>query len=92
GSIGGAVPFAIGARAATGANVIAVSGDGGFGFHLLELDTAIRHGLPVTVVVANDAAWNAEHQIQLRTYGAERAHSCTLLPTRYDRVVEALGG
>ena len=26
------------------------------------------------------------------TYGAERAHGCELLPTRYDRVVEALGG
>lgn len=92
GSIGGATPFAIGARAATGANVIAVSGDGGFGFHLLELDTALRHSLPVTVVVANDAAWNAEHQIQIRTYGPARAHGCTLLPTRYDLVVEALGG
>jgi acetolactate synthase I/II/III large subunit len=44
------------------------------------------------VVVGNDATWNAEYQIQLRTYGAERAHGCELLPTRYDRVVEALGG
>lgn len=92
GSIGGAVPFAIGARQATGAPVIAVSGDGAFGFHLMEMDTALRHDLPVVVVVANDAAWNAEYQIQLRSYGAERAHGCKLLETRYDRVVEALGG
>jgi acetolactate synthase-1/2/3 large subunit len=67
-------------------------GDGAFGFHLTEFDTALRHGLPMVVVVGNDATWNAEHQIQLRSYGAERAHSCELLPTRYDEVVRALGG
>ncbi|MDB5589623.1 thiamine pyrophosphate-binding protein [Enterovirga sp.] len=92
GSIGAGVPFAAGARAATGAPVIAVMGDGAFGFHLTEFDTAIRYGLPMVVVVGNDATWNAEHQIQLRTYGPDRAHGCELLPTRYDRVVEALGG
>lgn len=92
GSIGAGVPFAIGARAATGSPVIAVMGDGAFGFHLTEFDTALRNGLPMVVVVGNDATWNAEHQIQLRTYGPDRAHGCELLPTRYDRVIEALGG
>ena len=52
----------------------------------------MRNGLPVIVVVGNDARWNAEYQIQLRQYGAERARNCDLLPSRYDRVVEALGG
>ena len=42
-------------------------------------------------VVGNDACWNAEHQIQLRAYGATRAHGCELLPTRYDQVAAALG-
>jgi acetolactate synthase-1/2/3 large subunit len=93
GSIGSAVPFAMAARAADpSAPAIAVMGDGAFGFHLTEFDTALRHGLPMVVVVGNDATWNAEHQIQLRSYGAERAHSCELLPTRYDEVVRALGG
>jgi acetolactate synthase-1/2/3 large subunit len=46
---------------------------------------------PLVVVIGNDAAWNAEHQIQLRSYGAQRAHSCELLPTRYDQAVAALG-
>lgn len=91
-SIGGATPFAIGARHATGATVIAVSGDGAFGFHLAEMDTALRHKLPVVMVIGNDATWNAEHQLQLRAYGAARAHGCDLLPTRYDRVIEAFGG
>ena len=42
-------------------------------------------------VVGNDARWNAEHQLQLQHYGADRAVGCELLPTRYDQVVEALG-
>jgi len=94
GAIGAAVPFAIAARAARPAGrVIAVMGDGTFGFHMAEFDTALRHGLPFVAVVGNDSRWNAEHQIQLREYGAQRAHSCELSPgTRYDLVVEALGG
>ena len=52
----------------------------------------MRYGAPFVVVLGNDAAWNAEHQIQLREYGRERTHGCELLPTRYDKVVEALGG
>jgi acetolactate synthase-1/2/3 large subunit len=91
-SIGGATPFAIGARHATGATIIAVSGDGAFGFHLAEMDTALRHKLPVVMVIGNDATWNAEHQLQLRAYGESRAYGCDLLPTRYDRVIEAFGG
>jgi acetolactate synthase-1/2/3 large subunit len=71
---------------------VAVLGDGTFGFHALEFDTAVRHGIPVVAVVGNDARWNAEHQLQRQQYGAARALGCELLPTRYDRVVEALGG
>jgi acetolactate synthase I/II/III large subunit len=59
---------------------------------MTEFDTAVRYGAPFVVVLGNDAGWNAEHQIQLREYGRERAHGCELLPTRYDLVVEALGG
>lgn len=93
GSIGSAVPFALAARMARPkAPVIAMMGDGAFGFHLMEFDTAVRAGLPVVVVVGNDACWNAEHQIQLRSYGKERAHGCELLGTRYDLAVAALGG
>ena len=93
GSIGAAVPFAIGVAAAEpGRPVVAISGDGAFGFHMAEFDTAVRYGLRFVAVVGNDAAWNAEHQIQLRAYGPQRAHGCQLLPTRYDEVVRALGG
>jgi acetolactate synthase-1/2/3 large subunit len=93
GSIGAAIPFAVAARLVEPrAPVIAVMGDGAFGFHMAEFDTALRYGLSFVVVLGNDARWNAEHQIQLREYGANRAHGCELLPTRYDKVVEALAG
>jgi acetolactate synthase-1/2/3 large subunit len=72
--------------------VIAAMGDGTFGFHAFELDTALRHGLPLVVVVGNDARWNAEHTLQLRHYGADRAVGCELRPSRYDQVAAALGG
>jgi acetolactate synthase-1/2/3 large subunit len=67
-------------------------GDGTFGFHMAEFDTAVRYRLPFVAVVGNDATWNAEYQIQLREYGADRVHGCELLPARYDLVVAALGG
>jgi acetolactate synthase-1/2/3 large subunit len=93
GSIGAALPFALAARMAKpDAPVIAVMGDGTFGFHAAEIDTAVRYKLPFVCVVGNDARWNAEYQIQLREYGRERLVGCELLPTRYDQVTAAFGG
>jgi len=93
GSIGAALPFAVAARLALpDAPVIAVMGDGTFGFHPAEIDTAVRYKLPFVAIVGNDARWNAEYQIQLRNYGRERLVGCELLPTRYDQVATAFGG
>jgi acetolactate synthase-1/2/3 large subunit len=93
GAIGASIPFAIAAKAARpDAAVLAVLGDGSFGFHMAEFDTAVRCDLPIVVVVGNDSRWNAEYQIQLRDYGAQRAHGCILASgTRYDLVAVALG-
>jgi len=66
-------------------------GDGTFGFHMSEIDTAVRRGLAYVAVIGNDACWNAEYQIALRDYGAGRAHSLDLLPTRYGAVAAAMG-
>ena len=93
GSIGSSIPFAMAARLAfPGSRVVTTLGDGTFGFHAMEFDTAVRHKLPFVAVVGNDAAWNAEYQIQLREYGEDRLVGCELLPSRYDEVVRALGG
>jgi len=92
GSIGAALPFAAAAKLARPAStVVAMLGDGTFGFHTAELDTAVRRALAYVAVVGNDACWNAERQIQVRAYGATRARGCELLPTRYDRVAEGFG-
>ena len=93
GAIGAALPFTVAARLAEPtAPVIAVMGDGTFGFHPAEIDTAVRYRLPFLAVVGNDARWNAEHQIQLREYGPGRLVGLDLLPTRYDEVAAAFGG
>ncbi len=93
GSIGSALPMAVAAKLALPERrVIATLGDGTFGFHAFELDTAGRYGLPVVAVVGNDGRWNAEYQLQLRHYGPDRTVGCELRPSRYDRVAEALGG
>jgi acetolactate synthase-1/2/3 large subunit len=93
GSIGSAIPLAMAAKVARPDRpAIAVVGDGTFGFHAMEVDTAVRYRLPIVVLVGNDARWNAEHQLQIQHYGAGRTVGCELLPTRYDRLVESLGG
>jgi acetolactate synthase-1/2/3 large subunit len=93
GSIGAALPFAAAAKLALpGSRVVAMLGDGTFGFHTSEIDTAVRCHLDYVAVVGNDACWNAEHQIQLRAYGKARAHGLDLLPTRYGAVAAAMGG
>lgn len=93
GAIGSALPFALAARVAQPeAPVVTLMGDGTFGFHLPEIDTALRYSLPFVTVIGNDARWNAEYQIQLKAYGPERLVGCELLPTRYDLVTAAFGG
>ena len=94
GAIGGGVPFAIAASLARpDARVVLSTGDGSFGYHLAEYETAGRERAPFVAVVGNDGCWNAEYQIQLRTYGRDRAIGCELSPAvRYDLAVSALGG
>ncbi len=93
GSIGSALPFALAARLAKPeAPVVALMGDGTFGFHMAEIDTALRYALPFVAVVGNDARWNAEYQIQLRRFGPDRLIGCELRPMRYDLVTAAFGG
>ena len=92
GGIGPAIPFAIAARLARPTHrCVAFLGDGTFGFHGLELDTAVRFRLPIVAIVGNDAGWAAERHRQRQVYGQDRLVASDLLPTRYDRVAEALG-
>ncbi|MBI3696155.1 MAG: thiamine pyrophosphate-binding protein, partial [Acidobacteria bacterium] len=71
---------------------IIVSGDGSVGFYMAEFDTAVRHNLPVIILVGNDGCWGIERQFQLGAFGGEQTTACDLLRTRYDLVMKAFGG
>jgi acetolactate synthase-1/2/3 large subunit len=93
GSIGSSLPMASGARVVERtAPVFVVLGDGTFGFHMSEIETAVRLNLPYVAIVGTDSRWNAEYNLQVRDYGPNRTHGCELNPTRYDLVATALGG
>ncbi|MGC9447490.1 thiamine pyrophosphate-binding protein [Cereibacter johrii] len=93
GGIGGALGHAVAASlACPGARIAVASGDGSIGFHLAELETAVRAGAAFVVVIGNDRRWNAEHLLQLREFGPDRVHGCELSGARYDLVAAALGG
>jgi acetolactate synthase-1/2/3 large subunit len=91
GMLGTALPVALAAKLAhPDRRVAVVTGDGAFGFNAMEFDTAVRHDLPVVAILGNDASWGIDRQIQLAVFGKPVATD--LLPTRYDQVVQGLGG
>jgi acetolactate synthase I/II/III large subunit len=70
GCLGVATPFAIAAALDHPERpVIAVTGDGAFGITATEIDTAVRHGAKIVVVVSNNGAWNIERYDQAENYG-----------------------
>jgi acetolactate synthase-1/2/3 large subunit len=91
GALGMGVPWAVGAKSAhPDRPVLALVGDGSFGLSAMELDTAARHGLPVTAVVGNDGGWGMVRHIAELTSG--RASGTGLPGTAYERLAEAVGG
>jgi len=70
GCLGIGVPFGIAASLAyPERRVLVATGDGAFGINAMEIDTAVRHGATIVVIVANNAAWNIERYDQLENYG-----------------------
>jgi acetolactate synthase-1/2/3 large subunit len=70
GCIGIGTPFGIAASLACRDRVVAVlTGDGSFGFNAMEIDTAVRHGAKLLIVVANNGGWAIEVRDQLETHG-----------------------
>jgi len=93
GCLGVGAPFAIAAKLlAPDRPVCVVQGDGAFGLNGMDFETAVRFKLPMVVVVGNDAAWGQILIPQRALHGEDHSPATRLAPTRYDRVVEALGG
>lgn len=91
GCLGVGVPFAnAAALLAPGRQVVAVIGDGSFGFTAMEIDTAVRHGLAPVYVIANNQAWNIEKTDQRQRFGG-RTVGVDLPGCRYDRLAQSLG-
>lgn len=91
GCLGVGVPFAIAASLCRPDDtILAVVGDGSFGFNALELDTARREKARIVVIVANNDAWNIERMDTERNFPAMR---CTgeIPNCRYDRLATSLG-
>jgi len=84
GTMGVGLPFALGAKATKpGHQVIVLHGDGAFGLNGMELDTAIRHKLPVLVVISLNGGWSADPTRDKP--GRELGY------TRFDLLAESLG-
>lgn len=91
GCLGVGVPFAIAAALALPeAQVVALIGDGSFGFTAIEIDTAVRHGAKAVFVVANNEGWNIERKDQEQRYAGNLV-GVELPGCRYDLLAQALG-
>ena len=91
GCLGVGTPFAVAAALAGGGRpVLALIGDGSFGFTALEVDTAVRTGARAVFVVANNEGWNIERHDQLANYGG-RLVGVELPGCRYDLLARSLG-
>jgi acetolactate synthase-1/2/3 large subunit len=93
GHLGVGLPYAIGAKLASPeSQVVVLTGDGALGFSVMEFETAVRHRIPVVVVVANDAAYGVEVYYQARWFGPDRVIGTELTDTRWDLLAESIGG
>jgi len=73
-------------------DVVIMFGDGSFGFNGMEFDSMVRQGIDVVGIIGNDACWTQIKRGQVDMFGEERAVATDLEFTRYDEVVEGLGG
>ena len=89
--LGAGIPYGMAAKLAyPEAKVLVFIGDGAFGFYAMEYDTCIRHNLPITAVLGNDATWGIDKTFQVAYFG--RAVGTDLRHIRYDQMIQAIGG
>ncbi|MGC4111075.1 MAG: acetolactate synthase [Nocardioides sp.] len=92
GCLGAGLGGAVAARLVRpSSQVVLLLGDGAAGFSLMDVDTLVRHDLPVVMVMGNNSAWGLEKGPMQMIYGYDVAADLGR-QTRYDEVVKALGG
>jgi acetolactate synthase-1/2/3 large subunit len=89
--VGHGIGMAIGAQLARpGKQVIVVIGDGGLGIGGMEIETALKHHLPICTLVWNNSSWGPSFDQMPMLRG--RVDPFDMLPDlRYDRMFEAIG-
>lgn len=91
GCLGTGLGYATAARLThPSSQVVLLLGDGAAGFSLMDVDSLVRHNLPVVMVVGNNSGWALEKHPMRFLYGYDVA--ADLRPTAYDEVVRGLGG
>ncbi|MGE3287633.1 MAG: thiamine pyrophosphate-binding protein [Pseudonocardia sp.] len=92
GHLGSTPGLAIGAQVAEPDRpVVLLIGDGGMGFHLQEIDTMVRHGLPIVTVVVNNECWGMSLHGQQYLFGPDTEIVTGLTDTAFDRVAAGFG-
>ena len=92
GAIGSSLPNGLALQLAhPGRPVAVITGDGALGFYIAEMDTAVRHKLPIVVIVGNDAGWGLERELQSFASGGATV-ACELQSTPYDVIMKGFGG
>lgn len=71
--------------------VVLLAGDGAIGFCGMDLDTLVRHNLPVVIIVGNNGIWGLEKHPMQAIYGYDVAADLNQ-DTRYDQILQAFGG
>jgi acetolactate synthase-1/2/3 large subunit len=90
GMLGRGIPAAIGAKLGSPQReVVCVTGDGAAGFHFMDLQSAVRERLKLTVVVCAEGSWTMEVLNEQMLYG--RTFGTEMGEVRWDRVAEGLG-
>ena len=92
GSLGWAFPAALGAQlAAPDRQVVCITGDGGFGYHIGDIETAIRQQLPVIVVILNNQTLAFEEHVQELLYGKVVPSVNEFVDVNYGAIARAFG-
>jgi acetolactate synthase-1/2/3 large subunit len=95
GSLGWAFPASLGAKCAAGdRKVVCFTGDGGFYYHLAELESARRYNIPVVVIVNNNSGFG-QNLTGVHRIGGDRADRGETLirfgPTDFSTVARSFG-
>jgi acetolactate synthase-1/2/3 large subunit len=93
GTIGSSLPNSLALQLAhPERRIVAITGDGALGFYIAEMDSLVRHRLPIVLIVGNDAGWGLERELQSFTTRSQDTVACELQSARYDLVMKGFGG